>query len=361
MSNALMTVPEKKNLIRSALDKRAEELAALMPTGQADSAPRLINVAVLYFGRDPKLHEVTPASFIQCVFDSVSSGIPLDGKLGHAVAFNCKVKLPDGKEVWEKQVKFMPDFKGIVSVARRTGQIDDAQSGVVFEHDHFKHGRIGPNLTLEHVPAEGERGAMRGVYCILTFDDGDWTYEYMTKAEVDKVRASSKAANDGPWVNWYEQMARKTVLKRALKTYCDDPQLLAAVQADNDWHDMRTQREARVQRSTITAAALPKLNGTKAIASVVADQQDERDVAAASAPAGEETGDEAGDEPQSSPTDEIAAKFSNAASADAVNALCDEYNHPDAGSSAEVKEFVKACADAALKRLSKKPTQRNLT
>lgn len=267
------TLAQKKTQIENALVERTAVLKELLPADAVEQAPRLIRLAMLYFTRNPQLQEATPISFIQCAFDSVAAGIPLDGKLGHSVVYNVKMKRKDDagrvEEWWEKHVKFMPDFKGIVVVARRTEQIRDAQSGVVYEKDYFVHGRQGPNVQCDHTPFDGDRGAMKGVYCILTFDDGNWTYEYMAKSEVDKVRASSKAANDGPWVNWYDQMARKTVLKRALKTYCDDPQLLAALKADDDWHEHAAPRESRVQQSSISVA---RPDSTSAIASAVAEQ-----------------------------------------------------------------------------------------
>jgi recombination protein RecT len=264
------TLAQKKDQIEKALVQRAEVLKELLPPDAVDQAPRLIRVAMLYFTRSPMLQEATPISFIQCAFDSVAAGIPLDGKLGHAVVFNQKVKTPQGDK-WEKQVKFMPDFKGLVSVARRTGQITDAQTGVVYQNDAFDFGRRGPQMVCDHTPAMGDRGEFKGVYCILTFPSGDWTAEWMPKDEIDKVRKSSKASESGPWVDWFEQMARKTVLKRTLKTYCDDPQLLEAFRADDSWHDHQGERPSRVQASTITT--LKKVEGAAAIAHAVAEQE----------------------------------------------------------------------------------------
>lgn len=269
------TLAQKKESIEKALVQRAEVLKELLPPDAVDQAPRLIRVAMLYFTRSPMLQEATPVSFIQCAFDSVAAGIPLDGKLGHAVVFNNKVKTAQG-ERWEKQVKFMPDFKGIVSVARRTKQISDAVTFIVHERDYFVHGRQGPNVQCDHTPADGDRGEMKGACCILTFPEGGWTYEFMSKSEIDKVRNSSKSKDSGPWVDWYDQMARKTVLKRALKTYCDDPQLLEAFRADDDFNEFKPiQREARVQQSSITTLKQP--TGAKAIAHEVAEQQSARE------------------------------------------------------------------------------------
>ena len=39
----------------------------------------------------------------------------------------------------------------------------------------------------------------------------------MSLGEIEKVRKVSRAANKGPWVDWWEEMARKTVLRRLSK------------------------------------------------------------------------------------------------------------------------------------------------
>jgi recombination protein RecT len=347
------TAIEKRTFMQEAINRRIESLQALLPPDHADQAPRLINVAMLYFMRDEKLQDATPASFIQCLFDSVSAGIPLDGKLGHAVVFNCKVKPAKGPEYWEKRVKFMPDFKGIVSVARRTSQIADAQSGLVYSNDHWKHGRVGPELLLEHTPADGDRGKLLGVYCILTFHDKPWSYEYMVDSEVQKVRASSKAKDDGPWVNWYEQMARKTVLKRALKTYCDDPQLLAAMRADDDWHEGIERREARVQRSSITT--LPAARQTAAIAGDVAAQQEHREQAQRQI--GSDPGPSSDEPPadfETTPTDpklDISNQFEAATSKAAADGL--KMLYVGAAYSPEIREHAEVCYELTMKRFER--------
>ena len=45
---------------------------------------------------------------------------------------------------------------------------------------------------------------------------GDYLTEEMSLAEIKQVEASSKAKN-GPWQKWWDEMARKTIVKRASK------------------------------------------------------------------------------------------------------------------------------------------------
>jgi hypothetical protein len=39
----------------------------------------------------------------------------------------------------------------------------------------------------------------------------------MSRAQVDAIRAQSKAGNSGPWQTHYEEMAKKTVIRRLFK------------------------------------------------------------------------------------------------------------------------------------------------
>jgi recombinational DNA repair protein RecT len=88
---------------------------------------------------------------------------------------------------------------------------------VVYEKDRFEY-EYGLDERLVHVPSDEENpGPMTHVYAIFRFKDGGHHFDVMTTREVNRVRARSRAAGSGPWVTDYEEMARKTVLRRASK------------------------------------------------------------------------------------------------------------------------------------------------
>jgi hypothetical protein len=65
--------------------------------------------------------------------------------------------------------------------------------------------------------------------------DGNKHIEWMDREELDKTRNSSKAANSGPWVDWFEEQCKKTVIKRAMKPFSGGSLALSnAIQFDND-------------------------------------------------------------------------------------------------------------------------------
>ena len=111
-------------------------------------------------------------------------------------------------------------FRGLVKLATDCGAIKWAKAELVYENDTFEWN--GPALPPTHkADPFGERGAIKGGYCIAKLPDGDTLVDVMPVDEINKVRDTSKAYRNGkgPWVDWYEEMAKKTLVKRAYKSW----------------------------------------------------------------------------------------------------------------------------------------------
>lgn len=130
--------------------------------------------------------------------------------------------LPDGREaalvVFKGRVSYMPMIGGFRKVAAKSGI--SINTFVVYERDTFDY-QFGLEPHVEHKPpALGEpRGEPIGAYAVATDSRGQKYLEVMSKQEIEKVRAVSRAATSeyGPWVNWWDEMARKTVGRRIFK------------------------------------------------------------------------------------------------------------------------------------------------
>lgn len=109
-------------------------------------------------------------------------------------------------------------YKGLIKIATDTGSIEWARADVVYEKDSFAY--HGPAALPEHTanPFNTDRGEIIGVYCIAKTHAGDILTEVMDRAEIDKIRSKSMAKS-GPWVDWFVQMCKKAVIKRASKTW----------------------------------------------------------------------------------------------------------------------------------------------
>ena len=88
---------------------------------------------------------------------------------------------------------------------------------VVYENDEFEYS-FGLEPKLVHRPAMEDRGNPKYVYAMFRTKDGGYGYEVMSIADVRAhAQRYSKSFQNGPWQTNFEEMAKKTVLKRVLK------------------------------------------------------------------------------------------------------------------------------------------------
>ena len=213
------------------------EFAGTLPRQYRSMSERFLKTARLYIAtcnhRD-KLQKCTIGSVVTSILQAAKYGILIDGKQGHLVPFNTKVKDADGKERWESLAQFMPDYKGLINTAKRCGIIVDAYAEHVHEFDTFHRKMINGVWSCEYEPANEDRGQYFGTFAMLLFPDGRFKVEYMCEEEINEIRERSKSKDNGPWVDSFGEMARKTVIKRALKTYLDDPELMELMGYDDE-------------------------------------------------------------------------------------------------------------------------------
>lgn len=128
----------------------------------------------------------------------------------------------------------MPDWRLIVEKAKKAKAITHATAEAVYENDAFEYER-GMNPILVHKPALSNRGKLKAVYCVYVLPDGTKDFSVMDVAEdIEPIHKRSKAADAGPWVTDYAEMAKKTVVKRAMKTFEGASiELTALISADN--------------------------------------------------------------------------------------------------------------------------------
>jgi phage RecT family recombinase len=163
--------------------------------------------------------------------------------------------VPNGKEaalvLFGKNVVYMPMIAGIYKRVRNSGEVTTLNGQVVHENDHF-HYAFGFEPTLEHRPADGDRGNVSHVYAVAVLRDGTRDMEVMTVAEVEEVRATSKAKDSGPWKTWWGEMAKKTVVRRLAKRLPLTADLERLVQRVDDLYDLSATKpeDAEVQRPT---------------------------------------------------------------------------------------------------------------
>lgn len=158
----------------------------------------------------PKLAECTPQSFLGAMMTAAQLGVEPNTPLGQAYLIPYK-----NKGVMTCQ--FQLGYKGMIDLAYRSGQVSIIQAQTVYENDEFTY-ELGLNPRLEHRPAKSGRGNPVYYYAIFRTKDGGYGFEVMSMDDVvSHAKRYSKAYHSGPWQTNFDEMAKKTVLKRCLK------------------------------------------------------------------------------------------------------------------------------------------------
>ena len=173
---------------------------------------RFTRMALSAINNTPTLADCTPMSFIAALMNAAQLGLEPNTPLGQAYLIPYK-----NKGVLECQ--FQLGYKGLIDLAYRTGKIQMIQAHAVREYDYFEY-QYGLDSKLIHRPGEGDRGDITFIYGLFKLDNGGYGFEVSNKADMDAFAAKYSKSFGGrysPWTENYEDMAKKTVIKRALK------------------------------------------------------------------------------------------------------------------------------------------------
>lgn len=200
-----------KNMTIADMVKVLEpEIRRALPT--VLTPERFTRMALSAINNTPELANCTPMSFIAALMNAAQLGLEPNTPLGQAYLIPYK-----NKGILECQ--FQLGYKGLIDLAYRTGKIQMIQAHVVREFDFFEY-QYGLNPRLVHRPGALDRGEITYVYGLFKLSNGGYGFEVSNKADMDAFAAKYSKSFGGkfsPWVDNYEDMAKKTIIKRALK------------------------------------------------------------------------------------------------------------------------------------------------
>lgn len=187
------------------------KIEAVMPKHL--SSERLYQMTVSAINREPKLGECDISTVLSCVMKCSALGLEPSAVDGLGRAYILPYRNGKTKRM---EATFILGYKGMIDLARRSGELESIAARAVYEGDEFEY-EFGLDEKCRHVPHAVDRtpGKLTHVYMVAKFKDGGYYMDVMGKAEVDAIRKRSKAGESGPWVTDYEAMAKKTVLRRA--------------------------------------------------------------------------------------------------------------------------------------------------
>ena len=190
--------------------KMEGEIARALPS--VITPERFTRMVLSAISSTPDLAKCTPKSFLGAMMNAAQLGLEPNTPLGQAYI------LPySNKGVLEAE--FQLGYKGMIDLAYRSGEVEVIQCHVVYKNDQFEC-CYGLEPKLSHIPADGERGEAVKVYAMFKTKDGGFGFEVMSMDDVRKHAAQyskSYNSNYSPWKKNFEEMAKKTVLKKALK------------------------------------------------------------------------------------------------------------------------------------------------
>lgn len=202
--NNTVTVKQKTNDVRTALEAMKGQFAMVLP--KHITADRLCRVAMTAIQTTPKLLDCDRTSFYSAIMKCAQLGLEPDGNLGQAYL------IPFGNKV-----QFIPGYKGLIDLARRSGEVSNIVAKEVYENDEFTVDWSG-DMPFTHKPLlSGDRGEVKFFWALARFKDGGFHWDYMTREEVEAVRDSSQGKNNDVWRKYFIEMGKKTVIRRIAK------------------------------------------------------------------------------------------------------------------------------------------------
>ena len=200
---------EKKSMQQYIKSMEGEIKKALPSVITPERFTRMVLSAI---STNPKLSSCTPSSFLGAMMSAAQLGLEPNTPLGQAYI------LPYANK-GNLEAQFQLGYKGLIDLAYRSGEVELVQAHIVYENDKFEC-EFGLEPKLTHIPADKSRGEAVKVYAMFKTKSGGYGFEVMSMDDI-RIHAEKYSKSFGmsysPWATNFEEMAKKTVLKKCLK------------------------------------------------------------------------------------------------------------------------------------------------
>ena len=211
--------------VRNLLDQYKEQFQMVLP--KMLPVERLFRMALYAVTVNPALLNCDPKSFLRSVLLAASFGLEPGGPKAHLVPFrNTRANRTD--------CQLIIDYKGLVDLARRSGQVSNIISRIVWDKEPFE---IDESLEFPYRHKQlppSQRGTKKvGVYSVAKGIDSrvianDWMWAEEVEAIKERSLNQKKNPSDNPWVKFEEEMWKKSPIRRMAKMMPQSPELQQA-------------------------------------------------------------------------------------------------------------------------------------
>lgn len=222
---------EPKNpTVADFISSYKDRIAMVLP--KTMTPERFTRIAINAVSNTPELAKCTPQSLISALLKSAECGLEPNTALGEAYL------IPYGGKV-----QFQISYQGQITLAYRANEDLQVEARCVYENDDFEY-EFGFEPKLKHVPAMTNRGEVVWVYAIVRIKGRIASFEVMSRDDINRHRRQYSKARTSPWDTAWEEMAKKTVLKKALKYIPKSAEMATALEADEHTMDIDLNSEA---------------------------------------------------------------------------------------------------------------------
>ena len=216
MANGIIQGAQQQSIQKTGEQRTMQQYIKSMSGEIAKALPavmtpeRFTRMTLSAISVNPKLAECSPKSFLGAMMTAAQLGVEPNTALGQAylIPFRNHGKL---------ECQFQLGYKGLIDLAYRSGDVSIIQAHAVHANDMFEY-ELGVDPKLRHIPAKADRGAPVAYYAMFKTKDGGYGFEVMSMEDVQRhAERYSKSFSNGPWQTNFDEMAKKTVLKRVLK------------------------------------------------------------------------------------------------------------------------------------------------
>lgn len=245
-----MNVPAERQTARHPVAEFKANLRTLKDAGELDMLPSNVsydafrNAAVVAVTDNPRILDCNQQSVFKAIRKLAAAGL-----------------VPDGREAaivpYKGEAQAMPMVAGLIKTARNSGEIVSIWADVVYDDEELKVWIDGGERRFDHKFDPLQRGGeIKGAYAVAKLRDGTIEFEPMGFSQIEKRRkvSATQRGNEpaGVWAQWYEEMAKKTVIRalcKRLPISSEDHRRMAAV------------AEAEPPRDVTPPDAAPKRGG----------------------------------------------------------------------------------------------------
>ncbi len=241
-----------KALVKS--DAVAAQMSSALDRADPNRVQRIIGLMLNAGVKSPLLYASSRESVLKVMMDCVAYGIEPNGRDAYVIPYKSKGGV---------QAQLIISYMGMITLCHKSERIAKVEAEVVRRGDTFTWRNGEVDHTIDWF--DDNRGGMAAVYAKCTYKDGNKHYAILTAKEVEAIRLRSKSPNEGPWATDYEEMAKKTAVRRLSKYLPLSPDAAAAIAAEEDYVDAEDVRTAPMRKRASASEILADVAPVSAI------------------------------------------------------------------------------------------------